>query len=107
MAAERLRAARDVRAVFAARRANASAVAVVHTMRRDRDTARFTVVAGKRVGNAVARNRAKRRLRAALRELPLQPGTDYVVVARPGAVTAPWSSLAGALSRQVAAGSAR
>lgn len=39
------------------------------------------VVAGKRVGSAVARNRAKRRLRAALREVPLETGTTYVVVA--------------------------
>ncbi|MBW6506109.1 MAG: ribonuclease P protein component [Rhodobacteraceae bacterium] len=42
----------------------------------------------KKVGNAVARNRAKRRLRALAREvLPLgaRPGWDYVLVGRPGA----------------------
>ncbi len=39
------------------------------------------VVAGKRVGNAVRRNRAKRRLRAALREAPLRSGWQYVVIA--------------------------
>lgn len=39
----------------------------------------------KKVGNAVARNRAKRRLRAAAREvLPLagRPGWDYVLIGR-------------------------
>ena len=42
----------------------------------------------KKVGNAVARNRAKRRLREVARlELPLhgRPGWDYVLIGRPGA----------------------
>ncbi|MFT3971998.1 MAG: ribonuclease P protein component [Amaricoccus sp.] len=42
----------------------------------------------KKVGNAVARNRAKRRLREIARlELPAHglPGWDYVLVGRPGA----------------------
>lgn len=42
----------------------------------------------KKLGNAVARNRAKRRLRAIAREvLPgvARPGWDYVLVGRPGA----------------------
>lgn len=42
----------------------------------------------KKIGNAVARNRAKRRLRALAREvLPAlaRPGWDYVLVGRPGA----------------------
>ena len=41
----------------------------------------------KKVGNAVARNRAKRRLRALARSvLPMsgQPGTDYVLIGRAG-----------------------
>ena len=46
---------------------------------------RVGFTASRRVGNAVTRNRAKRRLRAAAAEvLPRQgrPGTDYVIVAR-------------------------
>ena len=46
---------------------------------------RFGVTASKKVGNAVARNRAKRRLRALARlTLPEagQPGWDYVLIAR-------------------------
>jgi ribonuclease P protein component len=39
------------------------------------------VVAGKNVGNAVERNRAKRRLREAARRVDLRPDTAYVVVA--------------------------
>jgi ribonuclease P protein component len=49
---------------------------------------RVGFTASKKIGNAVARNRAKRRLRALAREiLPklAQPGWDYVLVARPEA----------------------
>ncbi len=54
----------------------------------------FTVT--KRVGNAVIRNRAKRRMREAARALiPLfaEPSHDYVFVARGGAPTRPWERL--------------
>ena len=93
-----------MRAVFAARRASASDVAVVHA--RPRDDAgppRYTVVAGKAVGNAVQRNRVKRRLRGVLQTLPLAAGTDYVVVGRAKGAFAPAPALRAALTRQVGA----
>jgi len=52
--------------------------------------------ASKKVGNAVARNRARRRLREAARQLLPEhglPGVDYVLVARQSAVDAPWAAL--------------
>ncbi len=53
--------------------------------------------ASMKIGNAVKRNRAKRRLRALAREvLPRmgRPGWDYVLVARPGVtVDRPYSDL--------------
>jgi ribonuclease P protein component len=52
--------------------------------------------ASRRIGNAVARNRARRRLRAAVRAiLPgrARPGYDYVVVARPAILTCPFDLL--------------
>jgi ribonuclease P protein component len=59
---------------------------------RDRRDATLGVRVGftcsKKIGNAVARNRAKRRLREVARAvLPTlaQPGWDYVLVGRPGA----------------------
>ena len=41
------------------------------------------VVAGRRVGGAVRRNRAKRRLRAAISEVSLADGVAYIVIAGP------------------------
>jgi ribonuclease P protein component len=50
-------------------------------------------VAGRRVGNAVVRNRAKRRLRAAAGRVALPHGTAWIVVAQPGVDTAPFCRL--------------
>lgn len=57
---------------------------------------RVGFTASRKVGKAVERNRARRRLRAAVAELlPLagRPGRDYVVVARRGTLTRPWPAL--------------
>ncbi|HEU5344208.1 MAG TPA: ribonuclease P protein component [Ktedonobacterales bacterium] len=53
----------------------------------------------KRVGNAVTRNRVKRRLREAVRRRlwKTQPGWDMIVVARPEAASADYATLAGEL----------
>lgn len=62
------------------------------------DTFRFAVVAGKRVGNAVVRNRVRRRLREIGRQLPIRPGVDLVFGARPAAATATFSELTAAVT---------
>ena len=62
------------------------------------------VVAGKRVGNAVRRNRAKRRLRAALGRIRLTDGMTYIVIARNGAADAPFDRLVSWLQSAVDAG---
>ena len=57
---------------------------------------RVGFTASKKVGNAVIRNRAKRRLRAAASQLlPLlgRPGHDYVLVARGTTVARPFPAL--------------
>jgi ribonuclease P protein component len=63
----------------------------------DNPQLRIGYTASKKIGNAVLRNRAKRRLRALVRDiLPGlgQPGWDYVLVARPEAtVTRPFADL--------------
>lgn len=62
---------------------------LVQARQRDDDdpTIRVGYTCSKKIGNAVARNRAKRRLRAVVAEALLpgaQPGWDYVLVGRPG-----------------------
>ena len=54
---------------------------------------RVGVVAGRKVGHAVHRNRAKRRLREAASRVDLTPGTDYVLVAMPGIVRATFDDI--------------
>jgi len=58
-------------------------------------------VAGKKVGNAVARNRSKRRLREAARRIDLAPGTAYVFVATSQVLDAPFATLLGWMERAV------
>ena len=58
--------------------------------------ARFGFTVTKKVAGAVGRNRIRRRLREALRlggALGAKPGRDYVFVARPVALTAPFAEL--------------
>ena len=58
-------------------------------------------VAARRVGNAVRRNLAKRRLREAMMKVELQTDTAYVVIASPGVVTAEFNDLISYLSTAV------
>jgi ribonuclease P protein component len=71
---------------------------------------RVGFTASKKVGNAVARNRAKRRLRAAANALlPLYglPGNDYVLVARTATIDRPFEALLADLKDALHAANAR
>ena len=62
----------------------------------DQPLVRVGFTATKKVGGSVIRNRAKRRMREAARQLiPVlaKPGHDYVLIARTGAPTRPWARL--------------
>ncbi len=67
---------------------------------------RLGFTASRKVGGAVQRNRAKRRLRAAAQAiLPLQAHerTDYVLIARPATLTRPFEDLLKDLAQTLAA----
>ena len=61
------------------------------------------LVVGRRVGNAVDRNRSKRRIRHALTEISLEQGMDYVIIADREVLDTPFESLVERLSTAVAA----
>lgn len=91
--ADFLRAARGIRRVEGAVTLETCATPQTATLPA---TARVGFTASKKIGNAVARNRAKRRLRAAAQDLlPLlgRPGHDYVLVARGTTVARPFAAL--------------
>jgi len=65
---------------------------------------RIGITATKKIGNAVKRNRARRRMRALARSylVPLaQPGTDYVLIARHDTVNADWQDMAKGLQKAI------
>lgn len=59
---------------------------------------RVGIVAGKKVGNAVSRNRAKRRLREAASRAVLQNHTDYILIAQPTDSEVAFTDLVDAIS---------
>ncbi len=102
---------RDFLAAAKARRWNAKGMVVQARERDAEETSPTPVRVGytcsKKVGNAVARNRAKRRLRAAAAQvLPAnaRPGWDYVLIGRAEATAArPFEDLAADLEGALAA----
>lgn len=87
--AEFLRAAREGRKV-------GRGAIVVQALPRDDTATRLGFTATKKIGNAVVRNRAKRRLRAMARlvlEADPAPGWDLVLIARDATVTCTFPTL--------------
>jgi ribonuclease P protein component len=96
-----IKSSSEIQTVFEAGRRAAHPLAVVLVLRtpEDRDPeGRVAYIAGKRLGGAVQRNRAKRVLRAALHRLGGPwPGYDVALIAREKTATAPSSEIDSAL----------
>ena len=74
--------------------------------RREGGVARVGFTVTKKVGNAVVRNRIRRRLKEAVRVHAaddMQPGNDYVIVGRAELLTAPFAEIAAELQRRLRA----
>jgi ribonuclease P protein component len=88
-APERLRRPTDINTTLRhGTRVRGRLVTVAVLERGDDAPPRLAVIASRRVGTATRRNRAKRLLREAGRQLPWGPGVDVVLVAHPGLVSA-------------------
>ena len=102
-----LRHRADFLKAASARRQSAGSFMLKARARGDGLAPRVGFTASKKIGNAVARNRAKRRLRAAVHQVlrPMaQTGWDYVLVARPDATIArPFAGLLEDLRRALLA----
>ncbi len=70
-------------------------LAVLVYCRNDHRHSRFAFTAGRHIGGAVERNRAKRRLREAVRShlAAVSPGWDCLIIARTPTAGAPFSQL--------------
>ena len=112
IALSRLKRRPEFLAVAAARRRWVAPGLVLQARRRDAKAApadpgeiRYGITASRKVGNAVARNRAKRRLRAAAAEvLPASgaPGYDVVLIARAATLDRPYADLKADLAKGLA-----
>ncbi|MFC3067668.1 ribonuclease P protein component [Phenylobacterium soli] len=95
-AIERLKKRADFLACAQAPSCAKGAVVVQARPRDEQPLVRAGFTATRRIGGAVVRNRAKRRMREAARLLLPElavPGFDYVFIARGGVTTRPWPRL--------------
>ena len=87
---------------FAQARARKSGPVRIRQVRGSPGPPRVAYAIGRRAGNAVARNRLRRRLRAAMRDQVdlLEPGSAYLVSAEPHAATMSYVALSEAIGRR-------
>lgn len=95
---ERLKRRAAFKAVAGGQRVSRSGFvlqALANTERKGDKSPRFGFTVTKKTGDAVVRNRIRRRLKAAVARVgdKAEPATDYVLVGRPAALTLPFERL--------------
>ncbi len=101
---ERLRQRADFLAAAGALKVPSSSFVLQARDRSDQGPARVGFTVSRKVGNAVQRNRVRRRLRELVRlnsRDALRPGHDYVLVGRRAALSAAFSDLAADYDRAI------
>lgn len=103
---ERLRKRSEFLSMRGAKRVNSASFTLQARRREAGEIAslasRFGLTVTRKSGNAVQRNRIRRRLRDAVRQVAgdhAVPGHDYVIIAKAGALTQPFSDLTCELTR--------
>ena len=94
---ERLRKSSQFAEVYRKGRTWAGEFLVLKALPNKLEHNRYGYVTGKRVGNAVTRNRVKRLLREAVRSTPTTKGWDIVFIARNRAAGADYHEIGGAV----------
>ena len=89
----RLRKASDFQAIRTSGKSWANPLLVLRYRPNGLDITRLGFSVGKRVGNAVVRNKVKRRLREFTRQSPLASGRDILFIARPPVAQASYQQL--------------
>lgn len=93
---DRIRRRADFLAAASGRKASSQSLLIQNRPRGDDAPARVGFTVSRKVGNAVERNRVRRRLREAVRlhaGLQMRAGDDYVVIGRRAALTATFETL--------------
>ena len=95
----RLRKTSDFASVRRGGRSWADAVLVLNARPNQTQVSRFGFTVSKRLGNAVVRNRIRRRLKSAASEIDVKCGWDLVLIARQRAQDADYHALKRSLRR--------
>ena len=95
---QRLRKSSDFATAYREGRSFSSRLLVIRPRANGLPHNRYGFVTSRAVGKAVVRNRLRRRLREAVRSLPLENGWDVVAIARRSAAEATYAELRASLA---------